>query len=110
MQLCSAVDHVGNQCYKFNRRFVLFVAIHCRYIRSVILVNTLVVMLHVKTWGKFFLIEGRVKPLLVPASFGRDSISRWSLLSGVYARGSKRSHTGGKCVNCHGLHYSSRLV
>ena len=26
--------------------------------------------------------------------------SRWSLLSGVYARGSKRSHTGGKCVTC----------
>ena len=30
--------------------------------------------------------------------------SRWSLLSGVYARGSKRSHTGGKCVTCRGLH------
>ena len=27
----------------------------------------------------------------------------WSLLSGVYARGSKRSHTGGKCVTCRGL-------
>ena len=26
-----------------------------------------------------------------------------SLLSGVYARGSKRSHTGGKCVSCSGL-------
>ena len=26
-----------------------------------------------------------------------------SLLSGVYARGSKRSHTGGKCVTCSGL-------
>ena len=25
-------------------------------------------------------------------------------LSGVYARGSKRSHTGGKCVTCRGLH------
>ena len=30
--------------------------------------------------------------------------SRWSLLSGVYARGSKRSRTGGKCVTCRGLH------
>ena len=30
--------------------------------------------------------------------------SRWSLLSGVYARGSKRSHTGGKCVTCRELH------
>ena len=28
----------------------------------------------------------------------------WSLLSGVYARGSKISHTGGKCVTCRGLH------
>ena len=25
-------------------------------------------------------------------------------LTGVYARGSKRSHTGGKCVTCHELH------
>ena len=25
------------------------------------------------------------------------------ILSGVYARGSKRSHTGGKCVTCSGL-------
>ena len=40
MQLYSAVDHVGNRCYKFSRRFVLFVAIHCRYIRSVIMVNS----------------------------------------------------------------------
>ena len=32
--------------------------------------------------------------------------SRWSLLSGVYARGSNISQTGGggKCVNCRGLH------
>ena len=36
-------------------------------------------------------------------SFGRDTKSWWSLLSGVYARGSKRSHTGGKCVICSGL-------
>ena len=28
---------------------------------------------------------------------------RWSLLSGVYARGSERSHTGGKCIICSGL-------
>ena len=39
----------------------------------------------------------------LPVSFGRESKSRWSLLSGVYARGSKRSHTGGKCVTCSGL-------
>ena len=39
----------------------------------------------------------------LPVSFGRDTKSRWSLVSGVYARGSKRSHTGGKCVTCSGL-------
>ena len=39
----------------------------------------------------------------LPVSFERDTKSRWSLLSGVYARGSKRSHTGGKCVTCSGL-------
>ena len=39
----------------------------------------------------------------LPVSFGRDTKSRWSLLSGVYARGSKRSHTRGKCVTCSGL-------
>ena len=36
-------------------------------------------------------------------SFGIDTESRWFLLSDVYARGSKRSHTGGKCVTCSGL-------
>ena len=39
----------------------------------------------------------------LPVSVGRDTKSRWSLLSGVYARGSKISHTGGKCVTCSGL-------
>ena len=39
----------------------------------------------------------------LPVSFRRDTKSRWSLLSGVYARGSKRSHTGAKCVTCSGL-------
>ena len=39
----------------------------------------------------------------LPVSFGRDTKSRWSLLSGVYAGGSKRSHTGGRCVTCSGL-------
>ena len=32
----------------------------------------------------------------ISVSFGGDTKSRRSLLSGVYARGSKRSHTGGK--------------
>ena len=33
-------------------------------------------------------------------SFGTDTKSRWSLLAGVYARGSKIPHTGGKCLTC----------
>ena len=41
--------------------------------------------------------------LTLPVSFGRATKSRWSLLFGVYARGSKKSHTGGKCVACNGL-------
>ena len=39
----------------------------------------------------------------LPVSFRRDIKSRWSLLSGIYARRSKRSHTGGKCITCCGL-------
>ena len=46
----------------------------------------------------------------LPVSFGRDTKSCWSLLSGVYARGSERSHTGGKCVTCRGLHNSTRSI
>ena len=46
----------------------------------------------------------------LPVSFGRDTKSRWSLLSGVSARGSKRSHTGGKCVTCSGLTNSRRTT
>ena len=36
-------------------------------------------------------------------SFGRDTKIRRSLLADVYPGGSKRSHTGGKCVTCSGL-------
>ena len=39
----------------------------------------------------------------LPVSFGRDTKSRWSLLSGVYARGSKTPHIRGKSVTCNGL-------
>ena len=39
----------------------------------------------------------------LPVFFGGDSKSRRSLLSGVHARGSKRSHTRGKCLTCLGL-------
>ena len=34
-----------------------------------------------------------------PVSFGRNTKSRRSLISGGYARGSKSSHSGGKGVN-----------
>ena len=50
---------------------------------------------------------GNFGHFLYPAlqvSSGGDTISRWSLLSAVYARGSKISHTEGKCVACRGLH------
>ena len=40
----------------------------------------------------------------LPVSFGGDTKSRRSLLSGVYARGSKRPCTGGKCVTCCGFY------
>ena len=39
----------------------------------------------------------------LPVYSGRDTKSRWSFLSGVYARRCKRSHTGSKCVTCSGL-------
>ena len=42
----------------------------------------------------------------LPVSFEENTKIRRSLLSGVYARGSKISHTGGKCVTCRGLHHS----
>ena len=42
--------------------------------------------------------------LCIYVSFGRDTKCRWSLLSGVYARGRKISHTGRKCVTYRGLH------
>ena len=44
----------------------------------------------------------------LPMSFGRDTKSRWSLLPGVYARGSKRSHPGGKCCDFTELVVTSR--
>ena len=55
MWLKSAVDHVGNQCHKFSRRFVLFVAILCRYNRSVVLVNSDVTC---ENLGQVFLDRG----------------------------------------------------
>ena len=48
----------------------------------------------------------------LPVYFGGNSKSRRSLLSGVYARGSKRSHQSAlECVgpNCRGLHHAPTL-
>ena len=42
----------------------------------------------------------------LPEYFRGKTESRRSLLSGVYARGSKISHTGDECVTCRGLHNS----
>ena len=44
----------------------------------------------------------------LPMSFGRETRSRRSFLSGVNARGRRRSHTGGKCVTWHGLQLAYR--
>ena len=54
-------------------------------------------------------IPARTLPLnsrdCISVSYGGDTKSRRrSLLSGVYAKGIKISHTGGKCVSCSGLH------
>ena len=35
-------------------------------------------------------------------------VIQWLLLSSVYARGSNISHTGSKCLTCHGLANSSK--
>ena len=43
--------------------------------------------------GKF----GNFLSPILPVSFREEENSRWPLLSGVYVRGSKISHTGGKC-------------
>ena len=52
-----------------------------------------------------------VYPVL-PVSFGGDTKSRRSLLSGVYSRGSKISHQSAlECVTqCRGLHHSERRI
>ena len=48
---------------------------------------------------RFGIFGNSVYPAL-PVSFGGDTKSRRSLLSGVYARGIKIPHTGGKCITC----------
>ena len=47
--------------------------------------------------------QANLPHIALPVSFVRDPISLCSHLSGVYARGSKISHTGGTCVTCRGL-------
>ena len=56
-----------------------------------------------QNFGNFF-----THTLILPVFFGRDTTIRWSLLSGVHNRGSKRSHTEGKCVTCRGRKQCTR--
>ena len=56
-------------------------------------------LLGVKTWLAMYVRD------CVSLCLSDETLkSRWSLLSGVYARGSKRSHTGCNCATCRGLH------
>ena len=52
---------------------------------------------------RFETLIGQVRLPTLPVSFGLETISRWSLPSGIYSRGSNRFHTGGKCVTCREL-------
>ena len=45
---------------------------------------------------------GNLVSLALPVSFGTDTKSCWALLSRVYAKGRKISHTGFKCITCWG--------
>ena len=56
-------------------------------------------------WGRLETLAISFTPLCQCLS--EETKTRWSLLSGVYARGSKISHTGGDCVTCRGLHNST---
>ena len=47
-------------------------------------------------------VRNFVNPHL-PVSIGRDTKRQWSLLSDVYAKGSRWSHTRGRYVKCSGL-------
>ena len=46
---------------------------------------------------------GSIPPIAVSKLKQFRSLHMCLCLSGVYARGSKSSHTGGKCVTCSGL-------
>ena len=54
----------------------------------------------VKTLGNL----GNFLYIILPVSVGRDPNICGSLLSDIYARGSKIFHTGGKCIICRGVH------
>ena len=66
-------------------------------------INEMVVQPHLQPFQNL----GNFVHLTLPVSFGRDTKRWWSLLSGVFASGSKTSHTGGKCVTCSRLTSSS---
>ena len=108
--LFEAVEYSQSVFTKYINKYV------CMYI--IFMHDTIQIYVSEEWWSRTGLsIEGTVVQshlllfrnlgnfvyVTLPVSFGRDTKSRWSLLSGVYARGSKRSHTGGKCVTCSGL-------
>ena len=69
-------------------------ALNIRYLVSLVGWGSSVVGAPLRNLGKF------VYPHCMSVSFGSYTISRLALLYGVYARGSKISHTGGKCIIC----------
>ena len=87
IQLCVnpqvGVIHIQDNC---NTSAVL--ALNIRDCVSLVGRGSSMVGAPLRNLGKF------VSPTL-PVSFGGDTKSRWSLLSGVYARGSKNPTQGG---------------
>ena len=69
-------------------------ALNIRDCVSIVGCGSSVVGAPLRNLGKF------VYPHCMSVSFGSYTISRWALLYGVYARGSKISHTGGKRIVC----------
>ena len=56
-----------------------------------------------RTVSRGKVVQSHVPPFRNLDNFGIDAKTQWSLLSGVYARRSEISHTGGKFVICSGL-------
>ena len=79
-------DHIGNKCTLVCFNVSSLVRLHAC---SLLVCSCIFVIL----------LNKLISYHIISVSFGRDTKIRWSLLSGVYARGSKISHTGGKMCN-----------